>query len=134
MNINKENPKPSELQDLSTKTADNDNPEDFLIDIMRIMKDNEEYNELTKKPNFGREEVSDDQKEIKEADNVYTIKHFIANNYDKIKKDRTLQKEIQLKLERLRKIIVNQESTEFAQLMLLELQISGMLNEGTEED
>lgn len=134
MNINKENPKPSELQDLSNKSANNDNSEDFLIDIMLIMKDNEEYNELTKKPNFGREEVTNDQKEIKEADNVYTIKHFIAKNYDKIRKDRTLQKEIQLKLERLRKIIVNQESTEFAQLMLLELQISGMLNEGTEED
>ena len=126
---NKKEIKPSSLQDLSDIKVDNNNEDDFLIDICRIMKNNEEYQELSEKPNFGIEVVSEDRKEVKEADNVYTIKHFVANNLKKIESDKHLQKEIKTKLDRLKKIIVNQEGTEYAQLMMLELQINDMLNE-----
>ena len=133
MESQKKNLKPSETQDLSDIKV-SDDEEMFLFDICRIMKDNKEYQDLSEKPNFGREVVTEDQKEIKEADNVFTIKHFIANNYKKLKSDKELQKEIKVKLERLKKIIVNQESTEYAQLMIIELQINDMLNEDIEEN
>lgn len=126
--------KPSENQDLSNIAIDNDNSDDFLIDICRLMRNNDEYHDLSEKPNFGREEVSVDRKEVKEADNVYTLKHFVHSNINKIRVDKNLQKEIKQKLERIKKTIVDKDSTEFAQLMMLELNIDDMLGKDIEED
>jgi len=126
---NKKGLGPGNMPELSNIKVDNQNADDFLIDICRIMKDNEEYQGLSEAPNFGIEQVSEDRKEIKEADNVYTIKHFIVNNLKKIESERELQYEIKAKLERLKKIILNQEGAEYATLMMLELQINDMLNE-----
>jgi hypothetical protein len=131
---NKKNLRPSDAQDLSTIKADNSNSEDFLIDICRLINNSEEYKDIETKPNFGREELPEERKKIREADNVYTIGQFITNNYKKVKSDRKLQLEIKLKLERLKKLIVNTSSTESAKIKMLELQINDMLSEDLESD
>jgi len=127
MNNETKAPNSPTWEELSTKTADNKNGEDFLIDVCRIMKDNEEYKDIK------REEVLEEQKEVREADNVFTLGHFIQANLKKISKDKMLQLEIKAKLERLKKII-KKEGTEFAKLLLLELQINDMLEKNIEDN
>lgn len=130
---NKSNLKPSDMKELSNIKVDNDNSEDFLIDICRLMKNNEEYHDIENKPNFGIEELTEERKKVKDADNVYTIKQFVTNNFATVKKDKKLQHEIKIKLERLKNIVLNKTSAEYATLRILELQINDMLNEDIEE-
>jgi len=111
-----------ELSDTTVDASDSDN---FLIDISRLMKDNEEFKNLEDKP---REEVTEDKKEVKDAGNIYDIKHFIRDNISKIKTDKELQEELRTKIERLKKLL-KPEGTEFAQLMTLENYVNDMLNE-----
>jgi len=118
---------------LSDKKVDATDPDNFLIDICLMITESDEYQDLTEKPNFGREEASEEQKEVNGADNIYTLKHFIAENIKDIKTDKDLQQTIKGKLERLKKLI-KPEGTEFAQLMLLELQINDMIEKNIEED
>lgn len=115
-----------------TATVDAANEDDFLIDMALLMKDNEEYQGLLTEKNFGREQKTEDQKVVNGADNVYTVKHFIQDNFEEIKNNRVLQKEIKVKLERLKKL-VEAGTTEWAQLQLLEFQIGDMLSEDIEE-
>ncbi len=118
--------------DLSETTLDFQSENDFLIDVALLMKDNDEYQYLLKEKNYGREEKSEDQKEINDADNIFTVKHYMRDNLVAIKKNRTLQKEIKVKLDRLKKI-VEDGTTEWAQLQMLELQINDMLSEDNRE-
>lgn len=118
--------------DLSETTLDFQSENDFLIDVALLMKDNDEYQYLLKEKNYGREEKSEDQKEINDADNIFTVKHYMRDNLVAIKKNRTLQKEIKVKLDRLKKI-VEDGTTEWAQLQMLELQINDMLSEDNKE-
>lgn len=118
---------------LSDKKVDATDPDNFLIDICLMIRESDEYQDLTEKPNFGREEATEEQVEVNGADNVYTLKHFIAENIKDVRTDKKLQQTIKGKLERLKKLI-KPEGTEYAQLMLLELQINDMIQKSIEEE
>jgi len=126
---NRDKEKPSDLQDLSNTIIDNKTSEDFLIDICRVMQDNQEYQELMQKPNAGLDNLTPEQKEIRKADNIFTIKYFIAENYEKIKKNKQLIKELLHKIRFFKKITQDQQSTEYAQIIIIEMNLSTLLTE-----
>ena len=110
---------------LSNTTVNFDNNEDFLIDIGKLVFTAEGMEELEKEE---REEISEDRKAIRDADNIFTIKHFIRDNLQLVKKDRKLQEEIKKKTTRLKSIIKEGE-TEYAAILMTELLINDMLEE-----
>lgn len=116
--------------ELSNIEVDGEDIDNFLIDIFGVMNDNEEYRDLEKKP---KEEVTEQQKEVKGAGNIFDIKHFIRDNFDEIKTNKELQAELKAKIERLKKLL-KPDGTEYAQLLLLENHVNDMLNEGIEDD
>lgn len=126
----KKNLKPSYLRELSDVKVDNLNNEDFLIDICRLMKNNDEYQDLTKKPNFGFEEISEQRQEVIDVGDIFTLKNFIRDNIKKVRLDKKLQKEIKVRIERLKPTIVKKDGVVDAELRMFESLIDDMLNEG----
>ena len=115
-------PKYETLSDTTVNCEDNDS---FLIDIGKLVFTAEGLEELAKED---REEVSKERKAVREADNIYTVKHFIRDNLKLVKKDRKLQEEIKKKTTRL-KSITKEGETEYAAILMTELLINDMLEE-----
>jgi hypothetical protein len=109
--------------------------DDFLISVGLLMKDNEEYEKLLKEENFGIKKKTEDEKEIAGADNIFTIKHYIRDNINEIRKNRDLQKEIKERIVNLKKLREHQEGseTETATLFTIEQMIDDMLEKGIGE-
>ena len=126
----KQNDSSPEFEQLSDTKIDGVTSDDFLIGIGQLVFNGEGIEELEKEE---REEISAERKVIRDADNIYTIKHFIRDNLSLIKKDRALQVEIQKKTERLRKLI-KEDGTELAAIRMTELLINDMLNEDIGEE
>lgn len=118
--------KPSDSQELSSTYVDNKNPDDFLIDICRIIKNSQDYDDILKEDNT--DTLSEEQKMIRKLNNVFELKQFMAQNLETILGNRVLLEDILKKLTFFKKIIKDQQSTEYATAILLELKIKSLLN------
>jgi len=116
--------------ELSKTEVDSEDIDNFLIDIFKVMNDNEEYKDLEENP---KEEVTEQQKEVQGAGNIFDIKHFIRDNINEIKTNKELQAELKAKIERLKKLL-KPDGIEYAQLLMLENHVNDMLNEGIGDD
>ncbi len=123
--------------ELSETTIDNGPGEDdFLISIAMLMQDNDEYQGLLKEKNFGIKEKTKEQKIVADADNVFTIKHFIRENLKEVQKNKELQENLKariIKLKKLRETQPGGSKTEEATLITLEAFIDSMLDKDTGE-
>lgn len=124
--FNRHSNKPSDHQELSSTYVDNKNPDDFLIDICRIIKNSQEYDDILKEDNT--DTLSEEQKMIRKLNNVFELKQFLAQNLETILNNRVLLEDILKKLTFFKKIIKDPQSTEYATAILLELKIKSLLN------
>lgn len=125
---------PKDTQDLSNIELDMSDSENFLIDIGKLVKQSAgQYDYLLKEKNFGVRELTEDQKEVKTADNIFTLRNFMRDNFNEIRKNPVLQRELKLKIENLKRTTVK-DGPERALLMTLEMQINDLIQDNEETD